>query len=77
MGFAQKTIDFPKPVELTDAWLEEHKDHNLCFITQTEFKGKKGTKYEVCRCYWCKKIARRPIEAVSPIVKKHVPDKNI
>lgn len=77
MSFIQKKIEFPKPVELNDSWLQKHEGHGLLFFTQTKFKSKKGTKYKVCRCYWCREEARRPIETVSTIVKKHVSEKEI
>lgn len=79
MPFGPKTIEFPKKAaDLTDKWLQEHKDHNPVFITQTEFKKGKGTKYQVCRCYWCRKVARKPMGFVNKrIVKKFEPEKNI
>lgn len=61
MAAAKKKPEFGRPAELTDAWLEKHKDHNTVTVKHTVFKGTVGIEYEECRCYLCGKLARRAL----------------
>jgi hypothetical protein len=62
---ADKQLEFGKPVELNDDWLEKHKGHSLIWIKHTVFKGLDGTEYQECRCYTCGKIARIAVRSVT------------
>jgi hypothetical protein len=66
---AAKKPEFGRPAELTEAWLDKHRDHNTVTVKHTVFKGTSGTEYEECRCYLCGKVARRAIRDVqtSPV----------
>jgi hypothetical protein len=65
MAAAKNKPKFGRPAELTDAWLEKHKDHNTITVKHTVFKGTSGIEYQECRCYLCGKLARRVLREVT------------
>ncbi len=64
----QSAAVFGNPSELNDAWLSNHQDHSLCWLTHTVFQKKKGgQKFKECICYTCRKTARELLNKVSTI----------
>jgi hypothetical protein len=64
------------PNDLDESWLNEHKDHSLCWMSHTVFEKKKksGMKFRECICYTCNKSARQLIEEVD-VIKAQVIEK--
>jgi hypothetical protein len=60
---------FGSPVELTDNWINEHREHSLCWMNHTVFQKKKsaGQRFKECICYTCRKVARQLIGEVGEI----------
>jgi hypothetical protein len=52
--------------ELNDIWIQDHKDHSICWLKHTIA----GTKFKECICYTCSQTARELLDKPVVIEKK-------
>ena len=67
--------EFEPATELGPEWFNNHLGHHIVEFRHTIFEGSGGVEYLECRCYLCRKVARKRVCGVLGVSKIHTKKK--